>query len=285
VRRLREADVGLPNAPALDRRLDHDPETAVPWMTYERRSPTAKAVMAALGRDAPTVADNIPLADLLAARRRLLARRRRWAYFERRDEGWRTMIPYRSTALLERIVAPQTDEDLAQACDELRDKVVHAISRAEGLMSEDYSRRYLALKITQVKNAPVRSYRLFPKESFRATVARATGLAEYLEHAPDAIDLVSEGGQGAARLRISLDLLEMLDLIGRGYRPTTNELQGLFVNLLIFRNELLTTTFDRVLVTEDDRDFFEISAEGHANGIRLALAKHAKPGDAEEKTS
>ncbi|WP_437316318.1 methylation-associated defense system protein kinase MAD6 [Sorangium sp. So ce385] len=284
VRRLREADVGLPNAPALDRRLDHDPETAVPWMTYERRSPTAKAVMAALGRDAPSIADDVPFADLLAARRRLLARRRRWAYFERRDEGWRTMIPYRSTALLERIVVPKGDEDFAQACDELRDKVVHAISRAEGLMNEDYNRRYLALKVTQVKDAPVRSYRLFPKESFRATVARATALAEYLEHAPDTIELVSEGGQGAARLRISLDLLEMLDLIGRGYRPTANELQGLFVNLLIFRNELLTTTFDRVLVTQDDRDFYEITAEGCADGIRLALAKHETPGDTEEKT-
>ena len=30
-----------------------------------------------------------------------------------------------------------------------------------------------------------------------------------------------------------------------------------------------------VLVTADDRDFFEITAEGRADGIRLRLAKHA----------
>jgi hypothetical protein len=50
-------------------------------------------------------------------------------------------------------------------------------------------------------------------------------------------------------------------------------LQGLFVNLLIFRNELLTTTFDEVLVTTDDREFFRIAATGAPDGIRLAIVK------------
>ncbi|MFT3769607.1 MAG: protein kinase [Minicystis sp.] len=282
VRRLREADVGLLNAPALDRRLYHAPRTAVPWMTYEGRSNTAESVMDALTRNAPGPADDLPFAELLAAQRRLLARWRRWAYFERRDDGWRQMVPYRATALVERIIAPQNDEDLGKACIELRDKVVHAISRAEGVQSEALCDRYLALKITRVRDAEVRSYRLFPKESFHVAVARAPALADYLEYAPDAIELVSEGGKGAARLRISLDLLEMLELIRSGYRPTANELAGLFVNLLIFRNELLTTTFNSVLVTADDRDFYEISAEGRRDGIRLSLQKHVEPGEAPE---
>lgn len=281
VRRLREADVGLPNEPALDRRLDHLPLTAVPWMTFAR-TPDAWEVMETLRRNAPGPFDGVPFAELLAARRRLLARWRRWAYFERRDNGWQAMLPYRATALLERIVTTQSEEDFATACIELRDKVVHAVSRAEGVESEDLCQRYLALKITHAKDAGVRSYRLFPKESFRVEVKRAPALAEYLEYTPDAIELVSEGGAGAARLRISLDLLEMLELIRSGYRPTANELAGLFVNLLIFRNELLAATFDRVLVTADDRDFYEISAEGRPDGIRLRLAKHAQPGETQE---
>ena len=67
----------------------------------------------------------------------------------------------------------------------------------------------------------------------------------------------------------------MLELIGSGYRPTTTDLQGLFVNLLIFRNELLTTTFDEVLVTTDDQEFYKISAQGAPDGIRLVLEKHS----------
>jgi hypothetical protein len=70
-----------------------------------------------------------------------------------------------------------------------------------------------------------------------------------------------------------LDLLEMLELIRHGYRPTGADLQGLFVNLLIFRNELVATTFDRVLLSADDEQFFEVSAEGRPEGIRLALVK------------
>ena len=79
---------------------------------------------------------------------------------------------------------------------------------------------------------------------------------------------------GPARLRISLDLLEMMELIRHGYRPTANDLQGLFVNLLIFRHELIATTFDRVLLSADDEQFYEVSAEGRPEGIRLTLVRH-----------
>ena len=67
----------------------------------------------------------------------------------------------------------------------------------------------------------------------------------------------------------------MLELIRHGYCPTAADLQGLFVNLLIFRNELVATTFDRVLLSADDEQFFEVSAEGRPEGIRLALVRHS----------
>jgi serine/threonine protein kinase len=276
VRRLREADVGLVNSPMLDRRLDHDPRIAVPWMTFEGRSDDAWKVMEALTNNVPTPGDDVPFETLLDRRRNLQSMWRRWAYFERRDEGWRAMLPYRSAALLERIVSPKSLEDERAATSELRQKVVDAISLSEGLRNREIRERYLALKITRVKDARVRSYRLFPKESFRITVDRAPGLVDYIEYAPDAVDVIGEQGRGGACLRVSLDLLEMLELIGSGYRPTTSDLQGLFVNLLIFRNELLTTTFDEVLVTSDDREFYRIAAQGTPDGICLILERDSK---------
>lgn len=282
VRRLREVDIGLVNAPLLDRRLYHEPGTAVPWMTFEERSRTAWEVMLEVTRNAPLPGDEDPIPNLLQKRRQLIAVWRRWAFFERRDDGWRGMLPYRSTHLLERIIHPQDEADLAEATQQLRDNVVDAVCLSEGVRSPTIRGRFLALKITRIKEASVRSYRLFPKEGFEVRVTRAAGLTDYLEHAPDSVELV-ESGTGVAKLRISLDLLEMLELIRSGYRPTASELQGLFVNLLIFRNELLTTTFNRVLLTTDDQEFYEVAAEGTSEGIVLSLEKQKIPGVEQEE--
>lgn len=60
------------------------------------------------------------------------------------------------------------------------------------------------------------------------------------------------------RCGLTLDLLEMLGLIKGGYRPGPREMRaGLFVNLMIFRNELLNLPFERVMVTLDQESFYE----------------------------
>jgi hypothetical protein len=272
VSKLREADIGLVNSPALDRRLDHSPLDAVPWMTFEGRSNDGPNVLFELWNSTPTSDDELSLVDVMRGRRKMLARLRRWAFFERRDEGWERQLPYQSSKILEDVIERQPGSERDAACERLRDGVVDAISLSEGLRNSAMSKESLALRITRVKNAKVRSYRIFPKDSFKVHVPIPLGQIEYLEYAADVVELVSEGGLGHASLRISLDLLEMLELIRSGYRPTTADLQGLFVNLLIFRNELLATHFDRLLVTPDDEAFFEIQAAAGADGINLKIS-------------
>src|SRR5205085_2670382 len=104
-----------------------------------------------------------------------------------------------------RIVAPKSVEDEKKASSELLNEVLDAISLSEGLRNAEIRERYLALKITRVKDARVRSYRLFPKDSFSIKVDKAPGLVDYIEYAPDAIDITAERGEGVARLRLSLD--------------------------------------------------------------------------------
>lgn len=273
VRRLREVDVGLVNDPALDRRLDHSPASAVPWMTFDARSAHAMEVLHALQRDVPEVGDGSDIAGAIQERRRLLASWRRWAFFERRDDGWQDMLPYRSLELLERVAESSDSQARTVAVEKLRDAVIDAISLSEGVRSPEVRAKYLALRISRVQGATTRSYRLFPKGAFHVRVVAPAGVGEYLEYSPDAVELVARGDQSHASLRISLDLLEMLMLIASGYRPTTSDLQGLFVNLLIFRNELLTSTFSEVLVTADDHDFYKLSAKGSRDGIELAIDK------------
>ena len=272
VRRLREADVGRVNHPILDRQLDHDVDGAIPWLTFEGRFEVAAAQLRRFASEVPRPSDDVQLSVVGEARRQLAAVLRRWAYYERRDNGWRGMLPYSSVASLEAVINAPNDEKRDQACFELRDRVVEAVSVAEGVRNSRLRHNYLALRVSRVKDAAIRSYRLFPRDNFRIEVSRPVH-QDFLEFAPDAVELRSVNGP--ACLRISLDLLEMLELIRHGYRPTAADLQGLFVNLLIFRNELVATTFDRVLLSADDEEFFEVSAEGRPEGIRLALVRHS----------
>ncbi|MET4601021.1 serine/threonine protein kinase [Bradyrhizobium sp. JR4.1] len=278
VRGLRETDVGLVNLPTLDRRLDYAPHTAVPWMTYERRSNEAEKILGELWNSALKLSDEVELKDVIDSRRAALAHWRRRSFFERRDAGWEQQLPYRSSKTLEEIIEQPVEEKRLDACRRLRDIAIDAMSLTEGLLSSKVSKNFLALRISRIKDAKVRSYRLFPKESFEVRVPSPVNV-QYLEYAPDFVELISEYGNGHARLRISLDLLEMLELIRSGYRPTMSDLQGLFVNLLIFRNELLATHFDRLLVTPDDQNFFEIEAQGSSNGIALKLSPHMIPAE------
>jgi hypothetical protein len=258
------------NHPVLDRNLDHDVDGAVPWMTFDGRSEVAASKLRMYAASVPRPSDDVPFIALVQARRQLAAVLRRWAYFERRDNGWQEMLPYTSVGVLEAVINATTDEEKAISCLDLRDRVVEAISAAEGVRNPLLRRNYLALRVSRVNTTSIRSYRLFRKEAFRVDVTRPAH-ADFLEFAPDAVELVSV--EGPARLRISLDLLEMMELIRHGYRPTAADLQGLFVNLLIFRNELVATTFDRVLLSADDEQFFEVSAEGRPEGIRLSLVR------------
>jgi serine/threonine protein kinase len=270
VRRLRETDVGRVNHPILDRQLDHNVDGAVPWMTFDGRSDVAASNLRRWAGSVPRPSDDTPFPAVVDARRQLAAVLRRWAYYERRDNGWREMLPYRSIGLLETVIDASTESERIKACSNLRDRVIEAVSAAEGVRNPLLRRNYLALRVSRVATASLRSYRLFAKDEFRIEVSRAAP-GNFLEFSPDAVELVSL--QGPARMRISLDLLEMMELIRHGYRPTAADLQGLFVSLLIFRNELIATTFDRVLLSADDEQFFEVSAESRPEGIRLVLAR------------
>jgi serine/threonine protein kinase len=272
---LRQADVGLVNDPQLDRRLDHNAEKAVPWMSFDSRSNYGWEVLAAQVRNAPRTQETASLGDLINARRVLVQQLRRRAYYERRDDAWQDMLPYRSWRILSDVIYATTNLEREAAASRLRDRVVEAISLSEGLRSAQVRKGFLALRVSRVKNPSIRSYRLFSASSFTIQLAEAKSLGEFLEFAADSVDLVADESIGRARLRISLDLLEMMELIRSGYRPSPTDLQGLFVNLLIFRNALLNLPFDRVMVTKDDENLYEIVGGIDARrGITLTFGRY-----------
>ena len=62
----------------------------------------------------------------------------------------------------------------------------------------------------------------------------------------------------AAELVLSLDLYELLYQIRNGFVPSPNDVEGFFLNLVIFKNALSHLPFRRVLLTQDDQKFFEV---------------------------
>jgi hypothetical protein len=193
---LRQSDVGLVNEPALDRRLDHDADGAVPWMSFDSRSNYGWEVLAAQRRNTPRTQETTSLSELVRGRRTLVERLRRWAYYERRDDSWQDMLPYRSWRLLSDVIYSPSKKDREAFSQKLRDRVIEAISLSEGLRSTQVRKDFLALRVSRVKNPSIRSYRLFPAAAFRIELTEAKALGEFLEFAADSIDLVADESIG-----------------------------------------------------------------------------------------
>ena len=83
-------------------------------------------------------------------------------------------------------------------------------------------------------------------------------LTEYLEHESDSFTFRHKD-EHYVILTVSLDLYEMLYYIKKGFSPSLNDLQGRFIELQVFKNLLESKTYDRILVTKNNKKFFAIS--------------------------
>ena len=93
-----------------------------------------------------------------------------------------------------------------------------------------------------------------------------------MESEPDGLELAATGPGGhVARLRIRLDLFELLQHQRDGYLPSVAELQGRYLDLVIFKNELSATPYQEVVLTTDGKDAHRIRRErGRPPGDDLA---------------
>lgn len=204
----------------------------------------------------------------------MIGRWRRWAYFERRDDRWQAMVPYRSLRLLENLTDTQNGTARARAISELTDLVLESITLAEGLRDPQVRKRYLALRVSRVKQGGLRSYRLFPRERLRVEVAPVGDLARYLEYSPDAVELIATEQTATARLRIPLDLLEMLELIAYELREYEVDPDDLTAETVAAKTWLPLEQAFKTLVARGDRQgvCFDV-VPGNANLDLKALAK------------
>ena len=250
---LRQIDVGEATNPDLDRALDYLPPDAgeMARFAFDRRGDYDTRLLERLYRELPRDA-SAPAPERMAEHRGYVAMLRRRQFFERRDEHWKEMLPYRTYGEFWNLVAGRAAP--GARCE----KLLLGIGRGEGLRDPGRLGDALALRVRFVDRGTVRSYRLFPGEHFRL-VLPAPADHPFVEHMPQALRLVyaPPGGQ-PVELIVDLDVYEMLSRLHDGYRPSLEELQGHYLTLAVFKNVLSSAPYQEVLLTRTGHDYFRI---------------------------
>lgn len=272
---LREIDVAEVSNPDLDRELGFlDPKTkAMSRFSFAERAGYDDELVETLFRNLPRDYSSKNRARLITKHRNYLSRMRRRHYFERRDIGWKEMLPYGSIdPFLDAIQQPG-----AKSADELT-AILRAINRGEGLSDPARLGNQLALRVRQVDKGTIRSYRLFDGNHFTLRTEQETAAHPFLECLSQALVLLYDSGDGhKARLRINLDIYEMLMRLNNGYRPSIEEHEGFYLSLSVFKNVLSAAPYQEVLLTESGFEFFQIRRD---NKGTLHLGKASRRAEA-----
>ncbi|QKX16917.1 protein kinase [Microbulbifer sp. YPW1] len=271
---LREIDIAEVSNPALDRELGFlNPKTKVmSRYSFAERAGYDNELMETLFRSLPRDYSSKSRARLISKHRNYLSHMRRRHFFERRDRGWREMLPYGSIdPFVDAIEQPG-----AKSADQITN-ILQAINRGEGLSNPARLGNQLALRVRQVEKGTIRSYRLFDGDHFTLSAEQETTAHPFLESLPQALVLQYDSGDGhRASLRINLDIYEMLMRLNNGYRPSIEEQEGFLLSLSVFKNLLASVPYKEVLLTRAGHRFYEIRREDDGRLVMEVSEKGAE---------
>lgn len=253
---LREIDIAKVSNPDLDRKLGFlSPQNHKPSrFNFDERGSYDEALVEALFRNLPRDYSSKNRSRLIAKHRNYLSHMRRRHFFERRDLGWKEMLPYASIdPFLDAIKQPG-----AKGAEEVT-AILRAINRGEALSDPVRLGNQLALRVRQVDKGTIRSYRLFDGERFTLRTEQEAAAHPFLECLSQALVLLYDSGDGhKASLRVNLDIYEMLTRLNNGYQPSIEEQEGFYLSLAVFKNVLSAAPYQEVLLTETGHRFYEI---------------------------
>jgi len=272
---LREIDVAQVSNPDLDRELGFlSPKAkAMSRFSFSERPAYDDELVEVLFANLPRDYSSRNRGRLIAKHRNYLAHLRRRHFFERRDDGWRDMLPYTSIdPFLEAIRSPGQKSAAEVSA------ILKAINRGEGLSDPGRLGNQLALRVRRVERGTIRSYRLFDGRNFTLKTEQESETHPFLECLPQALLLQYDSGDGnKATLKINLDIYEMLMRLNKGYRPSIEEEEGFYLSLAVFKNVLSAAPYQEVLLTETGFEFFQIRRD--SGGI-LHLGKVSRRAEA-----
>src|SRR5262249_11004736 len=102
---------------------------------------------------------------------------RRMAYYERRGQEWKEMLPYRNLNRFKKITNAQSVTDLSK----YREPVGRGFSYVEGANLPSLTRDFVCIRAGQPVKARLRSFRVFPLKDFEIGLPPFNS-KQYLEH-------------------------------------------------------------------------------------------------------
>ena len=262
---LRDIDIAEVSNPDLDREFGFlNPRAkAAGRFSFTERTGYDDDLVETLFRNLPREYSSNSHVQQITKHRNYLSHMRRRYFFERRDNGWKEMLPYGGiNPFLNAIEQPG-----AKSVKEVT-AILRAINRGEGLSNPARLGNQLALRVRQVDKGTIRSYRLFDGDRFTLRTEKETATHPFLECLSQALVLQYDSGEGhKASLRINLDIYEMLMRLNNGYRPSVEEQEGFYLSLTVFKNCLASMPYNEVLLTKTGHKFYEIHR--HDDGLLL----------------
>ncbi|MBA4496309.1 protein kinase [Paenactinomyces guangxiensis] len=253
---LREIDIAQVSNPALDRELGFlNPETKkMSRFHFSQRPRYDEELIDTLFQNLPRDYTSKNRKQLVTKHREYLAYMRRKHFFERRDSGWKDMLPYTSVQEFLKLISEPDDISKVEVT-----TILQAINRGEGLSNTEQLGNQLALRVRKVEHGTIHSYRLFDGMNFSLTTEKSIHSNPYVESLPQHLFLQYDSGNGhKVALKINLDVFEMLMRLNKGYRPSVEEEEGFYISLNVFKNILSAAPYREVLLTENGYDFFRM---------------------------
>lgn len=252
VKLLKDTDIARVSLPSLDRDLYYNPKKEVDYLTFGSRK---RNLLDEFNRRSIIM----PYYDMNDSDKFITKERHasmiRHQYFEGQFPGGSFMsrLPYQSIAEFNR----QLSNASGDGNEECKGNIAMAISKSEGCLNDELSRRFMLLSCSHINDPLSKSYRMFPLEEFELFVNKTPHLTEYIEYESDSLTFRHKDDH-SIQLTVSLDLFEMLDYIKKGFNPSVNDLQGRFIELQIFKNRLESKTYTEILVTKNNKKFYVI---------------------------
>ena len=274
VQLLSQLDIACVSNPKLDNFLHfrgpEDPESHALYIHAEKVAPADLIHLSALFKNRPEgTIDTDPVRQENARDYHDASRRK--LYFEG-DESklkarvlptWKELLPYRQFDRFMEFITTKADYKNV-----LLNQLTLAISKSERIYNETVGREYLCLRSGGSRRVQTKAFYSFPASDFMVTVEEIGKQSEYLEYLPAYISYRPH--DKSAALEISLDLFEVLCRIEEGYIPTAGEIQTFFLNLDMFKRRLACRLSDRIILTDDDTNLYEIK---RTPDLKLAMTK------------